>query len=148
MAFSRNVPDQPVQSLNQSIMLLTGHYAAFLDRADWAKVTMPHGGGVFVTFGCNGCQLKGIDGEGYGLWAVRNADGPAAVVGSHGICYAAMVNLAADGLCNRAFKGKTPARLAPAWLAALQGVAKGPIDWLSFRALDAVDGDPRVPQSA
>src|SRR5262249_26387110 len=80
--------------------------------------------------------------------AMRNPDGPAAVVGSHGICFAAMVNLAADGLFNRAFKNRMPARLAPAWLAALQGVAKGPIDWLSYRALDAVDGDPRVPQPA
>src|SRR5262249_46172635 len=48
--------------------LYGGDDVAFLDRGDWGKLKMPHGGGVFVTFGCNGGQLSGHDGEGYGLW--------------------------------------------------------------------------------
>lgn len=127
--------------------LYGGDQVAFLDRADWARAKLPHGGGVFVTYGCNGCQLKGHDGEGYGLAAMRNPDGPAAVIGSHGVCFASMVNLAADGLFERAFTGQMPERLGGAWLASLEGVAKGRIDWLSYRALDAVDGDSRIPQA-
>jgi hypothetical protein len=126
---------------------LYGGPAAFLDRDDWGKAILPHGGGVFVTFGCNGCQLEGIDGEGYGLVAIRNPHGPAAVVGSHGICFAAMAQLGGDGLFKEAFQGRLPCRLAAAWLALLEGVARGKIDFLSYRLLDAVDGDPRIPQA-
>ena len=46
----------------------------YLDRDDWAKLAIPRGSGVFVTFGCNGCQLNGEGGEGYGVAAVRNPD--------------------------------------------------------------------------
>src|SRR5262249_33734211 len=114
--------------------LYGGPGVTFLDRSDWGKAALPHGGGVFVTFGCNGCQLEGADGEGYGIWAIRNPTGPAAVIGSHGICFAAMVSLAADGLCRRAFRGTLPPRLGPAWLALLGGVAEGKIDGLTYGA--------------
>jgi hypothetical protein len=126
--------------------LYGGPNVTFLDREDWGQAELPHGGGVFVTFGCNGCQLKGDDGEGYGLWAMRNGRGPATVIGSHGVCFAAMVNLAADGLFRRAFQTTTPDRLAPAWLALLESVSKDRLDWITYRALDAVDGDSRIPQ--
>jgi hypothetical protein len=72
MAFSRNVPDQPVQSLNQSIMLLTGHYAAFLDRA-------------------------GVDRHSFEAWAVKNrADSLGSAMTRHAVSqdvrsYAALV---------------------------------------------------------
>jgi hypothetical protein len=58
--------------------------ARYLDRDDWATLKMPRPG-VFVTFGCNGCQLAGPNGEGYGVHAIRNplrGDGGAGVVGS------------------------------------------------------------------
>jgi hypothetical protein len=128
--------------------LYAGPTAAFLDRGDWGRLKIREGGSVFVTFGCNGCQLRGPDGEGYGVHAVRNPAGPAAVLGSHGICFAAMVQLASEGLFRRAFQGRLPRRLGDCWLAALEGVAKGKIDFLTYRMLDAVDGDPRIPQSA
>jgi hypothetical protein len=121
--------------------------AAFLDRADWGKAVLPHGGGVFITYGCNGCQLAGQDGEGYGVAAIRNPHGPAAVLGSHGICFASMVQLAADALFRAAFVGPMPRRLGTAWLAQLEGVANGKIDYFSYRMLDAVDGDPNIPQA-
>jgi hypothetical protein len=126
--------------------LYAGEGTPFLDRDDWARLRIDRGGSVFVTFGCNGCQLSGPGGEGYGLAAVRNPRGPVAVIGSHGVCFASMVQLACDGLFRKAFQGGLPERLGDCWLAALGGVAGGPIDFLSYRMLDAVDGDSRIPQ--
>jgi hypothetical protein len=126
---------------------LYGGKANFLDRQAWERLVIPRGTGVFITFGCNGCQFRGEDGEGYGIAAIRNPRGPAAVLGSHGICFASMVQLAADGLFHRAFQGPLPRRLGPCWLALLNGVATGKIDALTYRILDAVDGDSRTPQA-
>src|SRR5262249_33807767 len=126
---------------------LWGNGARFLDRDDWAKLTIKRGSGVFATFGCNGCQLSGEDGEGYGVAAMRNPNGPAAVFGSHGICFAAMVQLASDGLFKSAFAGELPERLGEAWLGLKAGLAKGKIDALTYRLLDGVDGDKRIPQA-
>jgi len=122
----------------------TAHY---LDRDDWARLKIVRGGGVFFTFGCNGCQLLGEEGEGYGVAAMRNPQGPVAVAGSHGICFAAMVQLAADGMFESTFAGKTPDRLADSWLALKRGLARGKIDALTYGLLDAVDGDNRIPQA-
>jgi hypothetical protein len=126
---------------------LYGGGAPFLDREDWGRLRIERGPGVFLTFGCNGCQLGGTGGEGYGVAAVRNPHGPAAVLGSHGICFAAMVQLAADGLFQSTFAGKVPERLGAAWLAVEKGVAQGKIDDFTFKMLDAVDGDVRIPQA-
>ncbi len=87
---------------------LYGGRARYLDRDDWARMRIGRGKGVFLTFGCNGCQLQGADGEGYGVAAVRNPNGPVAVVGAHGICFAAMVQLAADGLFESTFARRPP----------------------------------------
>ncbi len=125
-----------------------GFYAAgarFLDRDDWARLHVRCDPGVFITFGCNGCQLCGRDGEGYGVAAVRNPDGPAAVVGSHGICFAAMVELAGDGLFHSLFGGRPPEHLGDAFLRLKENLAGGKIDPLTFQLLDAVDGDSRIP---
>jgi hypothetical protein len=126
---------------------LYGGRARYLDRGDWSRLRMEHGKGVFLTFGCNGCQLKGEDGEGYGVAALRNAKGPVAVAGSHGICFAAMVQLAADGLFESTFAKTPPERLGESWLAIKNGVARGKIDGLTFSLLDAVDGDKTIPQA-
>jgi hypothetical protein len=126
---------------------LYGGRAHYLDRDDWSKLRIGRGKGVFLTFGCNGCQLKGDDGEGYGVAAVRNANGPVAVVGSHGVCFAAMVQLAADGLFESTFAHRPPRRLGETWLAIKNGVARGKIDDFTFRLLDAVDGDKTIPQA-
>jgi Peptidase family C25 len=126
---------------------LWGGGAPYLDRSDWATLKIARGPGVFATFGCNGCQLKGDHGEGYGIAAIRNPDGPVAVIGSHGICFAAMVQLATDGLFESTFAGKRRERLGEAWLAIKRGVAKGKIDDLTFTMLDAVDGDSSIPQA-
>src|SRR5262249_8314195 len=96
---------------------------------------------------CNGCQLAGPDGEGYGVWAMRNARGPAVVLGSHGICFAAMVQLACDALVEHAFQKRPPRRAGEGWLAALRAVASGNIDFVSHPLLESVDGDSRIPQA-
>jgi hypothetical protein len=126
---------------------LYGGRAPYLDRDDWGRLRIGRGKGVFLTFGCNGCQLKGPNGEGYGVAAMRNASGPVAVVGSHGICFAAMVQLAADGLFESTFAGQPPERLGDSWLAIKKGVARGKIDDFTFGLLDAVDGDKSIPQA-
>jgi len=124
-----------------------GGGAHYLDRDDWSKLKIGRGAGVFATFGCYGCQLKGESGEGYGVTAMRNPDGPVAVIGSHGICFAAMVQLATDGLVESTFAGRSPERLGATWLAIKRGVAEGKIDDLTFGLLDAVDGDGAIPQA-
>src|SRR6185437_6988937 len=126
---------------------LYGGEAPYLDRDDWAHLRIERGKGVFLTFGCNGCQLKGANGEGYGVAAMRNANGPVAVVGSHGICFAAMVQLAADGLFASTFANRPPDRLGETWLAIKNGVASGKIDDFTYRLLDAVDGDKTIAQT-
>lgn len=140
----------------QALTLYLGHSdargfyaggARFLDRDDWATLETPVGPGIFVTFGCLGCQLSGRGGEGYGIAAVRNPKGPAAVIGAHGVCYASMVQLAADGLFGGLCTGKVPPRLGDVWLAVQKGIAQGKIDPVTYRVLDAVDGDGRVPQA-
>src|SRR5262249_43349745 len=70
------------------------------------------------------------------------------VVGSQGICYAAMVQLASEGLVGSLLTANPPERLGTAWLALLNGLAQGSIDPLSFALLDRVDGDTKVPQAA
>jgi hypothetical protein len=119
--------------------------ARFLDRDDWATVKITRGPGVFATFGCNGCQQTGPNGEGYGVAAVRNPDGPVAVTGSHGICFAAMVELAAEGLFENLFAAQPPERIGDAFLRLKANLATGKIDPLTFKLLDAVDGDSRIP---
>lgn len=120
--------------------------ARYLDRDDWTHLRIERGAGVFATFGCLGCQLRGRDGVGYGVAAIRNPHGPAAVLGSHGICFAAMVQLASEGLVGSLLTATPPERLGTAWLALQEGLAHGEIDPLSFSLLNQVDGDSRIPQ--
>jgi hypothetical protein len=114
--------------------------AEFLNRDDWAKLKIPNGAGVLFTCGCFGCQLQGRDGEGYGLAAVRNPHGPVAVIGSHGESYAALGQLAGDGMLNCLASPEPPTRLGDYVLAAKQGIARGPIDGLTFWLYDQGDG--------
>jgi hypothetical protein len=119
----------------QALVLYLGHsnaegFAAgadgFMDRADWSKINIQRGPGIFATFGCNGCQLTDEDRhEGYGIAAMRNPHGPVAVLGSHGICFAAMVQLASDGLFQSLCGAKPPERLGDAWLRLRESLAKG-----------------------
>lgn len=140
----------------QAVLLYLGHswpeglYAPatrFLQREDFSRLRIAHGQGVFITFGCCGCQLGvgGKAGEGYGLAAFRNPHGPAAVIGSHGICFAAMCQLAADGLLESFRTDPPPRRLGQVWQRLTASLAEGAMDPITFRLLDSVDGDPGVP---
>jgi hypothetical protein len=143
-------------SEGEAVTLYLGHSSAegfwaggarYLDRRDWGALRIDRGGGLFATFGCCGCQLRGRDGEGYGVAAIRNPHGPAAVLGSHGICFAAMVQLASEGLAGSLLSAAPPERLGSAWLALQNGLARGEVDPVSYALLDRVDGDPAVPQA-
>jgi hypothetical protein len=139
----------------QALTLYLGHSSAqgfyakrsrYLDRDDWAELVITRGRGVFATFGCNGCQLTGRDGEGYGVAAVRNPQGPAAVLGSHGICFAAMVKLASEAFTDSILGPHPPECLGASWLRLKQGLARDSIDPITFRLLDLVDGDSTTSQ--
>jgi hypothetical protein len=140
----------------QALTLYLGHSnvrgfwangARYLDRDDWTRLTIKRGPGVFATFGCFGCQLAGKEGEGYGVAALRNPNGPVAVIGSHGECFAAMVKLASEGFTDSFLGSDPPQRLGESFLALKRGLAKGSLDALTFRLLDAVDGDSSIPQT-
>src|SRR5262249_47413733 len=124
---------------------LWGGDARYLDHDDWAKMKIARGPGIFATFGCNGCQLKGSDGEGYGMAAMRNSGGPVAVIGSHGICFAALVQLASEGLFDSFFSAQPPERLGDCFLKVKSNVARGLMNPLTFKLLNAVDGDEKIP---
>lgn len=138
----------------EAITLYLGHSNAqgfapgrfgYLERDDWAQLAIPRGSGIFATFGCLGAQLRGADGEGYAVAAMRNPRGPVATLGSHGICFAAMVQLAADGFVEKFFAEKPPERLGTCWLGLKAGLARGAINPVTFALLDAVDGDSNIP---
>jgi len=140
----------------QALTLYLGHSNAkgfwangsrYLDRDDWAKLTIKRGPGVFATFGCFGCQLGGKNGEGYGVAALRNPNGPVAAIGSHGECFAAMVKLASEGFTDSFLGSDPPERLGESFLGLKRGLARGKIDGLTFRLLDAADGDSSIPQA-
>ncbi len=120
--------------------------APFLTREDFAALRVRAGAGVLFSCGCFGCQVTGFGGEGYGLAAMRNPAGPAAVIGALGESYAAMGRLAADGLLAALARDAFPVRLSDLWLAVLDGLAQGEIDALTFRLYDMADGSGgRVP---
>jgi hypothetical protein len=117
--------------------------ARFLDRTDWAGMKVRHGAGVFVTCGCYSCQLDATgrqDHEGYGLAAIRNPAGPVAVAGAVGESYAAAGQLAFNGLLSDFSADKLSDRLGDLWLHLKGGIAKGPLDFMTFMAFDFADG--------
>jgi hypothetical protein len=112
----------------------------FLDRQDFAHAKIPYGGGIFVTCGCWACQLWGDGGEGFGLAAIRNPTGPAAVVGAHGESYAAAGQLAFEGLLQCFATPRLPPRLGDCWLKLKGGLAGGEMGLLTFKMFDESDG--------
>lgn len=110
----------------------------FLSRDDWASMKMGPGQGVFFSCGCFGCEWGA--GDGYCLAAMRNPAGPAAVIGASAESYGAAGLLAADGLLRCLARTPFPSRLADYWLAVQGGLARGPIDDLTFSLLDQGDG--------
>jgi hypothetical protein len=113
----------------------------YLMRRDaWAGLRIQDGQGVLFTCGCFSCQWSGGNGEGYGLAAMRNPAGPAAVIGASGESYSGPGQLAAEGLLACLSKPPFPSRLADYWLAVQAGLARGPMDQATFVLLDKFDG--------
>ncbi len=122
--------------------------AYLLSREDWARLNLRPCQGVFFTCGCFACQWSGDHGEGYGLAAMRNARGPAAVIGASAESYSAPGLLAIDGFLQCCSQPPFPSRLADYWLAVQSGLAKGTIDEGAFSLFDQFDGSGgRVPLS-
>lgn len=112
----------------------------FLSREDWSRIRVPEGNGIFFTCGCFSCQPGGRDGEGYGLAAMRNPNGPVAVIGATAESYSAPGQLAAEGLIERLRKNPFPKRLGEYWLAVQAGLAAGKMDESVFSLYDQADG--------
>ncbi|MHC4441549.1 MAG: C25 family cysteine peptidase [Planctomycetota bacterium] len=116
-------------------------------RKEWANVKIGNGPCILATFGCHGCQLDGKNGEGYGLYAMRNPAGPVAVIGAHGPDFSAMAMLITDGLLINLPDHNQAPRLGKLWLKMKKHLAGGWINPIYYHTLDAVDGDPDVPQA-
>ena len=138
----------------QAILLYVGHSsprgiwgneAPFLLRRDLSRLSFGPSGGVFITFGCWGCQLAGGRGQGYGLAAMRNPRGPVAVIGATGECFPAMMLLQADGMLVGPLTDDPPPRLGHLWLAMQKSLATAPLNRIAFSMLNCVDGDPGIP---
>ena len=114
--------------------------AWFLEHAALSRLKTADRGGVLFSCGCFGCQLDGPLGEGYGLSAMRSAGGPVAVIGSHGESYGAIGQLALDGLLVALNRETPPQRLGEYWLATKAGIARSPLDALTFWLYDQADG--------
>ena len=114
--------------------------AWFLNHASWSSLKTADRSGVLFSCGCFGCQLDGPQGEGYGLAAMHSAGGPVAVIGSHGESYGAIGQLALDGLLLALNRETPPQRLGEYWLATKAGIARTPMDALTFWLYDQGDG--------
>ncbi len=117
---------------------LGGGDGMFLSRDDWTGMKLGPGQGVFLSCGCFGCELG--EGDGYCLGAMRNPAGPVAVIGASAESYSAAGLLAGDGLLGCLARTPFPPRLADYWLGVQAGLARGPIDALTFRLMDYGDG--------
>ncbi len=119
-----------------------------MTRTDWANLKIQRSQGVFFTCGCFACEWSGSKGEGYGLAAMRNPDGPAAVMGACGESYSAPGLLAIDGFLGCCSTPPFPSRVADYWMAVQTGLANGPIDQGAFALYDQFDGSGgKVPLS-
>jgi hypothetical protein len=107
-----------------------------LTRRDLIRVNMP---GIFFTCGCYALQFHPGN-AGYGVAAMRQPNGPAAVIGATAESYAAPGLLAADGLLQCLREPPFPHRLADYWLAIQTGLATGEIDTFTFNLYDQADG--------
>ena len=116
-----------------------GRYVVPRDR--FASVRIKHSPGVFLTTGCYASALSGGDDDGYLVAGIRNPAGPAACIGAYGESYAAHGQLVIDALVRcLSSEHASSDRLAFSWLAALNGIAGGPIDPLTFWLYDQADG--------
>jgi hypothetical protein len=113
----------------------------FLDQKDWTNLKISNLQGVFFTCGCYAARL-GDTGrfDGYALTAMRNPQGPAAVIAAYGESYAAIGHLAFGGMLDCLSRAKPPKRLGDYWQSVRDGIAAGFIEPMMFTLFDYADG--------
>jgi hypothetical protein len=109
-------------------------------RNEFMKMSIKDSTGIFVSCGCFGCQISGRDGQGYALSAVQNPNGPVAAIGAYGESYAALGQLALDGLMKSLNQKTAIDTLGDYWLGVQRGLAHGKINGLTFWLYDQADG--------
>lgn len=122
---------------------------AMLGVGDWhaLKGSTPRTG-LFFSCGCFTTELDPKE-ESFGFAAMRSPGGPAAVIGSHGITYAAFGYLAMCGLVEALNADPAPSRLGELWHGTRGGLARQEISSSEFAMLDLSDGTGgRVPLAA
>ncbi len=154
---------QQYLGLGQSLVIFLGHSSAqgfwwgqhqdktsitfgnALRGKHWREIPMGPTG-LFASFGCEGAQLGPLRNEGYVVHSMRNPRGPVAAIGSHGICWAAMSLLMAEGLINVPFDQPGTLTMGDIWLSTKRNLDRGEIPQLLYMALNQVDGDTGTPQ--
>jgi hypothetical protein len=114
--------------------------AKFITREDWERLSVSQGPGPFFTCGCFANQFGGTGGAGYGLAALRNPNGPVAIIGATGESYSAPGQLAAEGLLKCLSAPPFSSRLGENWIEIQAGLARGRMDEGTFALLDMADG--------
>jgi hypothetical protein len=113
----------------------------FLNQEDWTNLNISNRQGVFFTCGCYACSIsKSGQSDGYALTAMRNPQGPVAVIGAYGESYAAIGQLAFGGMLECLSRAEPPQRLGDYWLSVQKGIAEGHMDPVMFNLFDTVDG--------
>lgn len=109
-------------------------------REDFEKLEPKAPGGIFISCGCYGCQISGMHGQGYGISAIRSANGPVAVIGATGESYSVQGLLAFDGLLSQMKTEQPPQTLGAYWLAIQHGITRGKVTSAEFMMHDMADG--------
>lgn len=123
--------------------MATGIYSQngnIFPREEFQRLDKKSSSGILVSCGCYGCQIRGPYGQGYGLYAIRSASGPVAVIGAVDESYSAMGLLAFDGLLDVMKSDKPPSTLGDYWLAVQNGITTGKIPPAEFMMHDMADG--------
>ena len=130
-----------------------------LSRDGFAKLSAKGYPGVFVSCGCFTCQTEEdsasrvriqrkrgeaesilFETQGFGIAAIRNANGPAAVFGPYGESYAIFGKLAVDALQKQFLEHGSTTRVGDYWMAVQREILSGHVDALTFFLFDQADG--------
>lgn len=148
-----------VYSGHSSASGLWSNSGCVVSRDEFAKINTKGNPGVFLSCGCFTCQtdtkpgsqqhIKRSNGKnesvpmathGFGIAAICNPNGPAAVVGPYGESYAIFGKLAFDALQNQLKMHKPTSRIGSYWTAVQRKLLNGKVDALTFFMFDQADG--------
>ena len=123
-------------------------------REDFAELKVKQFPGVFMSCGCFTSQINApanVFGEkatkksdtpsqGFGIAAIRNPNGPSAVIGPYEESYAAFGKFAMDALFERAVMDEPATTIGDYWNSVQRGLLKGKMETLMFFMFDQADG--------